>query len=78
MPTVPQPRRRAQQPGLFPGRTSRPVARPVVVMTAGRIEYATRCPGCQLWHRHVSLGIKHAPCGATYRLEPKAKLKGVA
>lgn len=46
-------------------------ARPVVVITAGRIEYAARCPQCRDWHRHVSLGEKTAPCGAVYLLEPK-------
>lgn len=46
-----------------------PVARPVAVVTAGRIEYAVRCPNCRAWHRHVSLGLKDAPCGGHYRLE---------
>lgn len=54
------------------------IARPVVVMTAGRIEYAARCPECHNWHRHVSLGEKSAPCGARYLLQPKAKLREVA
>lgn len=47
------------------------VARPVTVITAGRIEYAARCPECRDWHRHVSLGEKTAPCGAIYLLEPR-------
>lgn len=46
-------------------------ARPVVVSTAGRIEYTARCPKCCAWHRHVSLGEKRAPCGALYLLEPR-------
>lgn len=48
-----------------------PVARPVLVVTSGRIEFAVRCPACQGWHRHVSLGEKTAPCGALYLLEPR-------
>jgi hypothetical protein len=47
------------------------VARPVVVITAGRIEYTCRCTGCGRWHRHVSLGEKTAPCGAVYLLQPR-------
>lgn len=47
------------------------VARPVVVTTSGRREYAARCPQCRSWHRHVSLGEKVAPCGALYLLEPR-------
>lgn len=47
------------------------VARPVIVATAGRTEFAARCPQCHNWHRHVSLGKKVAPCGAHYRLEPR-------
>ncbi|OEJ57747.1 hypothetical protein BGM19_06970 [Streptomyces agglomeratus] len=54
------------------------IARPVVVVTAGRIEYAARCPHCQDWHRHISLGEKTGPCGARYLLQPKAKLRGAA
>lgn len=61
-----------------PAPTVTPVARPVVVATAGRIEYAARCPQCHLWHRHVSLGEKRAPCGTRYLLQPKAKLREVA
>lgn len=54
------------------------IARPVPVQTSGRMEFAARCPVCRDWHRHVSLGLKEAPCGAIYQLEFKAKLKGVA
>lgn len=54
------------------------VARPVPVQTSGRLEFAARCPECHDWHRHVSLGVKDAPCGAHYVLEFKAKLKGAA
>lgn len=76
--SLPQATDRAQQQGLFPTDDHLPVARPVVVMTSGRIEYAARCPECRCWHRHVSLGEKDAPCGAHYLLQPKAKLKGAA
>lgn len=55
-----------------------PIARPVPVQTSGRLEFAARCPNCGVWHRHVSLGEKTGPCGATYRLEFKTKLKGAA
>jgi hypothetical protein len=48
-----------------------PLARPVLVATAGRVEYAARCPRCDRWHRHVSLGEKTAPCGQRYELAPK-------
>ncbi|MCW2899177.1 MAG: hypothetical protein JWO67_1442 [Streptosporangiaceae bacterium] len=46
-------------------------ARPIVVITAGRIEYAARCPKCRNMHRHVSLGQKIGPCGARYELQPR-------
>ncbi|GGK18291.1 hypothetical protein GCM10011583_57730 [Streptomyces camponoticapitis] len=49
------------------------VARPVTVATAGRLEFAARCPQCRNWHRHVSLGRKAAPCGARYLLEFKSR-----
>lgn len=48
-----------------------PLARPVLVVTAGRVEYAARCPKCRDWHRHVSLGLKVAPCGTRYELAPR-------
>lgn len=65
-----------QQQVLFAsGGGTRPslTARPVAVITAGRVEYAARCPSCREWHRHVSLGPKSAPCGAVYLLEPRRK-----
>lgn len=61
-----------------PAPTVTPIARPVVVVTAGRVEYAARCPHCHDWHRHVSLGKKTGPCGARYLLQPKAKLRRAA
>ncbi|MFE9170875.1 hypothetical protein ACFYNZ_15330 [Streptomyces kebangsaanensis] len=70
-PIVAQAPTRAQQQGLFPVGVSLPVARPVLVTTSGRAEFAARCPACKDWHRHVGLGKKRAPCGATYRLETK-------
>ncbi|WNI15220.1 hypothetical protein [Actinacidiphila sp. ITFR-21] len=48
-----------------------PVARPLPVITTGQLEFVARCPGCGRHHRHVSLGVKHAPCGATYDLQSK-------
>ena len=48
-----------------------PVARPVPVVTSGRVETAVRCPECDAWHRHTSLGVKTAPCGAKYNVQPK-------
>ena len=48
-----------------------PIARPVIVATAGRVEFAVRCPECGSWHRHVTLGEKTAPCGTTYVVQPK-------
>ena len=47
------------------------VARPVVVITRGRVEYVARCPGCGQWHRHLSLGEKTGPCGAEYTVAPR-------
>ncbi|MFJ4879352.1 hypothetical protein ACIP93_29695 [Streptomyces sp. NPDC088745] len=58
--------------------TVTPIARPVIVITAGRVEYAARCPQCHNWHRHISLGKKTGPCGARYLLQPKAKLRRAA
>lgn len=52
------------------------IARPVVVATAGRNEFAARCPQCHGCHRHISLGQKAAPCGARYVLEFKNSSKG--
>lgn len=67
-----------QGDALFPGPDALPIARPVPVQTSGRLEFATRCPSCHAWHRHIGLGEKLAPCGAIYRLEFKTKLKGAA
>ena len=39
------------------------------IRTQGRVEYAVRCDGsggCGMVHRHISPGVRTAPCGATY------------
>lgn len=48
-------------------------ARPLVLITRGRIEYTAKCPGCGNWHRHRKLGDVEGPCGTVYELQPKAK-----
>lgn len=48
-------------------------ARPLVLITRGRIEYTAKCPGCGNWHRHRKLGDVEGPCGTPYELQPKAK-----
>lgn len=53
-------------------------ARPLVLITRGRIEFTAKCPGCGNWHRHRHLGDVRGPCGTAYELQPKAKLKGAA
>lgn len=66
---------RGRQEVLFAGSVGTvatvPLARPVPVVTGGRVEYALRCPKCRDWHRHVSLGSKVAPCGTRYELAPR-------
>jgi hypothetical protein len=47
------------------------VARPFLLVTRGRTEYGVRCPNCRDMHRHIHLGKVTAPCGATYRVQPK-------
>lgn len=59
--------------GLFPGTPAPLTARPLVLITRGRIEYTAKCPGCGQWHRHRKLGDVEGPCGTTYELQPKAK-----
>lgn len=46
-------------------------ARPLVLITRGRIEYTAKCPGCDQWHRHRHLGDVRGPCGTEYELQPK-------
>ncbi|MFD8521023.1 hypothetical protein ACFV2D_13535 [Streptomyces capillispiralis] len=73
-PIVPQTADDVQQgDGLFPGEPAPPIARPLVLVTRGRIEYLGRCPHCQNMHRHTHLGKVTGPCGRKYELQPKAK-----
>jgi hypothetical protein len=70
--TVPQQRGRAQQPdGLFPAADGKPVARPLILVTRGRVEYLAHCPECADWHRHVHLGDVTGPCGTEYELRSR-------
>lgn len=69
------------QQTLFPeadAEAAYPIARPLVFITRGRIEYGTRCPSCGHMHHHVGLGLRRGPCGALYRLEPKRSRAGRA
>jgi hypothetical protein len=62
----------ASQEVLFAtGGTDASVARPLVLITRGRIEYLAHCPACRDWHRHVHLGTVTGPCGTTYELQPR-------
>ncbi|MFK4595724.1 hypothetical protein [Streptomyces pristinaespiralis] len=54
------------------------VARPLVLVTRGRVEFLAHCPKCSDWHRHVHLGKVTGPCGTKYDLQPRATLKGAA
>ncbi|WP_327654775.1 hypothetical protein [Streptomyces sp. NBC_00483] len=67
-----------QGDGLFAADPQTPIARPLVLVTRGRVEFLGRCPNCQNMHRHTHLGKVTGPCGARYELQPKAKLKGAA
>ncbi|MER6402999.1 hypothetical protein ABT269_05585 [Streptomyces viridosporus] len=72
--TVPQLSDDAQQgDGLFPGEPAPAIARPLVLVTRGRVEYLGRCPHCRNMHRHTHLGKVTGPCGREYELQPKAK-----
>lgn len=57
---------KAAPSAAMPGRVS-----PVLVATKGRTEYAVRCPSCDSWHRHASMGEKKAPCGTAYNVAPR-------
>lgn len=46
-------------------------ARPLVLITRGRVEYTAKCPGCSNWHRHRHLGDVRGPCGTRYELQPR-------
>lgn len=52
-------------------------ARPLVLITRGRVEYTAKCPGCANWHRHRHLGDVKGPCGTEYELQPR-RAKGAA
>ncbi|MFD3530499.1 hypothetical protein [Streptomyces sp. NPDC058664] len=54
------------------------VARPLVLVTRGRVEFLAHCPHCGDWHRHVHLGKVTGPCGTVYRLEPRAQIRRAA
>ncbi|MFI9610358.1 hypothetical protein ACIHCM_01380 [Streptomyces sp. NPDC052023] len=53
------------------GGTAPSVARPLVLITRGRVEFLAHCPACKDWHRHVHLGTVTGPCGTEYELQPK-------
>lgn len=59
------------QQGLFPAEPAPLSARPLVLVTRGRVEYLARCPHCKDWHRHVHLGQVTGPCGTEYELQPR-------
>ena len=69
----------ASQEVLFAdgGENNASVARPLVLITRGRLEYLAHCPHCRDWHRHVHLGTVTGPCGAEYELQPR-RAKGAA
>lgn len=48
-------------------------ARPLVLITRGRVEYTAKCPGCSNWHRHRHLGDVRGPCGTRYELQPRRR-----
>lgn len=65
--------------GLPPGQAgpprplsySGPVMPAAPIRTSGQTEYAVECTGpggCGERHRHVSPGVKKAPCGAEYAI----------
>lgn len=59
------------------GGTAASVARPLVLITRGRVEFLAHCPQCSDWHRHVHLGTVTGPCGTVYELQPR-RAKGAA
>jgi hypothetical protein len=73
--TVPQPAPLSD--GLFPVDPAPLSARPLVLVTRGRVEYLAHCPSCKDWHRHVHLGQVTGPCGTEYELQPR-RAKGAA
>ncbi|WP_225642686.1 hypothetical protein [Streptomyces werraensis] len=67
--TVPQ--QPSQGDALFPIIPAPLSARPLVLVTRGRVEYLAHCPNCRDWHRHVHLGNVTGPCGTEYELQPR-------
>jgi hypothetical protein len=59
------------------GGTATTIARPLVLVTRGRVEFLAHCPKCADWHRHVHLGKVTGPCGTEYDLQPR-RAKGAA
>lgn len=59
------------------GGTVPSVARPLVLVTRGRIEFLARCPNCRNMHRHTHLGTVTGPCGTEYELQSR-QAKGAA
>jgi hypothetical protein len=60
-----------QQAGLFPVDPAPLSARPLVLITRGRVEYLAHCPKCSCWHRHTHFGNVIGPCGTEYELQPR-------
>ncbi|MFF4566196.1 hypothetical protein [Streptomyces sp. NPDC001435] len=73
--TVPQ--APPQSDGLFPVEPAPLTARPLVLITRGRVEYLAHCPYCRDWHRHIHLGNVTGPCGTEYELQSR-RAKGAA
>ncbi|MEU3363869.1 hypothetical protein [Streptomyces pseudogriseolus] len=67
--TVPQ--QPSQGDALFPVTPAPLSARPLVLVTRGRVEYLAHCPNCRDWHRHVHLGNVTGPCGTEYELQSR-------
>ncbi|MEU4012089.1 hypothetical protein AB0H30_27010 [Streptomyces pseudogriseolus] len=59
------------QQSLFPAEPGTLTARPLVLVTRGRVEYLAHCPKCRDWHRHVHLGNVTGPCGTDYELQAR-------
>jgi hypothetical protein len=60
----------SEQGALFPAGKNTPVVRPIPLTTRGRTEFTAKCP-CGSWHRHITLGVVHGPCGTAYRLQTR-------
>ncbi|MEU3346384.1 hypothetical protein ABZ723_15640 [Streptomyces sp. NPDC006700] len=64
-----------------PPRWGGPAAAPSEpIRTQGRVEFAAHCDGeggCGMVHRHISPGVRTAPCGATYTVPVPAPAEHV-